>query len=80
MKARRPVPTAIHAGSKKAHPAAKINEGTFKSTFYKLAGAGKKKSVRRPKPGRFVASEGGPEAIMRTPALHPFGRWRQGRS
>jgi hypothetical protein len=56
-------------GIKKAHPAEKINEGTFKSTFYKLAGGGKKNSVRRPKPGRFVAGEGGPEAIMRA-GLH----------
>jgi hypothetical protein len=52
-------------GIKKAHPAAKINEGTFKSTFYKLAGGGKTKSVRRPKPGRLVAGHDGPEAIMR---------------
>jgi hypothetical protein len=28
----------------------KINEGTFKSTFYKLAGEGKRRVVRRPKP------------------------------
>lgn len=29
----------------------KINEGTFKSTFYKLAGQGKRRVVRRRKPG-----------------------------
>ena len=29
----------------------KINEGTFKSTFYKLAGQGKSRVVRRRKPG-----------------------------
>jgi hypothetical protein len=37
---------------KKAHPGEKINDGTFKSTFYKLAGAGKKRTVKRRKPGR----------------------------
>jgi hypothetical protein len=38
---------------KKSHPDQKINEGTFKSTFYKLAGAGGKgRSVRRAKPMR----------------------------
>jgi hypothetical protein len=39
-------------GIKKAHPGEKINDGTFKSTFYKLAGSKKKKSVVRRKPGR----------------------------
>jgi hypothetical protein len=29
----------------------KLNEGTFKSTFYKLAGQGKRRVVRRRKPG-----------------------------
>jgi hypothetical protein len=37
---------------KKAHSSEKINEGTFKSTFYKLAGGGKKRTVKRRKPGR----------------------------
>jgi hypothetical protein len=38
---------------KKSHPDQKINEGTFKSTFYKLAGSGGKgRSVRRAKPMR----------------------------
>jgi hypothetical protein len=37
---------------KKGHPDQKINEGTFKSTFYKLAGSGGKRSVRRAKPTR----------------------------
>ncbi|HEV3304466.1 MAG TPA: hypothetical protein VG055_32750 [Planctomycetaceae bacterium] len=45
-------------GIRKAHPAPKINEGTFKSTFYKLAGAGKRRVVRRRKPGRVVAGNG----------------------
>jgi hypothetical protein len=36
---------------KKSHPNQKINEGTFKSTYYKLAGA-KRRVVRRAKPGR----------------------------
>jgi hypothetical protein len=36
---------------RKAHPTQKINEGTFKSTFYKLVGGGKRKVVRRAKPG-----------------------------
>ena len=36
----------------------KINEGTFKSTFYKLAGQGKRRVVRRRRPGpRHDASE-----------------------
>jgi hypothetical protein len=39
-------------GIKKAHPGEKINDGTFKSTFYKLAGNKKRKSVVRRKPGR----------------------------
>jgi hypothetical protein len=37
------------AAIKKAHSDQKINDGTFKSTFYKLAGGGKRK-VRRLKP------------------------------
>jgi hypothetical protein len=37
---------------KKSNPDQKINEGTFKSTFYKLAGSGKGRSVRRMKPMR----------------------------
>ncbi len=36
----------------KSHPDQKINDGTFKSTFYKLVGTGKKRTVRRMKPGR----------------------------
>lgn len=56
-------------GIKKAHSSVKINEATFKSTFYKLAGGGKKKSARKRKPGRFVAGDGGPEAVMRA-GLH----------
>jgi hypothetical protein len=32
--------TGALAAIKKAHPGQKINEGTFKATFYKLAGGG----------------------------------------
>ena len=40
---------------KKAHSGRKINEGTFRATFYKLAGnGGKRKTVRRRRPGRSV--------------------------
>jgi hypothetical protein len=51
----------------KANPKQKINESTFKATFYKLASGGKHKVVRRRKPGRVVASSGGnhAESIMR---------------
>jgi hypothetical protein len=45
-------------GIKKTHRSQKINEGTFKSTFYKLAGGGKRKTVRRRKPGRLVGGDG----------------------
>ena len=34
----------------------KINEGTFKSTFYKLAGQGQRRVVRRRKPGALGAA------------------------
>jgi hypothetical protein len=45
------------------HPGQKINDGTFRATFYKLAGNGKrKKSVLRRKPGR-GASNGGGDAM-----------------
>jgi hypothetical protein len=40
------------AAIKKAHSDQKINDGTFKSTFYKLAGSGKPRKVRRLKPSR----------------------------
>src|ERR1700724_911999 len=53
---------------KKAHPTQKINEGTFKSAFYKLAGSGKR-TVRRRKPGRFIAGHGSSEHIMKA-GLH----------
>jgi hypothetical protein len=36
----------------KAHPSHKMKEGTFKATFYKLAGGGKRKVVKRRKPVR----------------------------
>jgi hypothetical protein len=52
------------AAVKKSHPSQKINDGTFRATFYKLAGNGKrKKSVMRRKPGRDAA--GGGDAAMR---------------
>jgi hypothetical protein len=55
---------------KKAHPAQKINEGTFKATFYKLSGGGKRRVVRTPKPGRALRGGGDhAEAIMRS-GLH----------
>src|SRR5271165_6425260 len=53
---------------KKAHPNQKINEGTFKATFYKLSGGGRRK-VKRRKPGRFVAGHGSPDHIMKA-GLH----------
>jgi hypothetical protein len=43
--------TEALAAVKKAHPDQKINDGTFKATFYKLAGGGTKRKVRRLKPG-----------------------------
>lgn len=53
-------------GIKKAHPNEKINDGTFKSTFYKLAGSKRKKSVLRRKPrGAVMAGVGHPESIMK---------------
>jgi hypothetical protein len=51
---------------KKAHPTRRINENTFKSTFYKLAAGGKKRFVRRRKPGgRLGGKATSAEAIMR---------------
>jgi hypothetical protein len=47
------------AAIKKAHPNEKINEGTFKSTFYKLAAGVGKRTVRRRKPGRALKANGG---------------------
>jgi hypothetical protein len=49
---------------KKSNPDQKINEGTFKSTFYKLAGSGKR-SVRRAKPGRAGRGGGDGSDVMR---------------
>jgi hypothetical protein len=48
---------------KKAHPRQTINEGTFKSTFYKLADTGRR-VVKRRKPGRVIAGHGSAEHIM----------------
>ena len=51
---------------KSTHPNQKINEGTFKATFYKLSSSGKRKTVRRPKPGRVVFGDNGhAESILR---------------
>jgi hypothetical protein len=64
QKSHRGVPaTAALAAVKKAHPGQKINEGTFKATFYKLAG-GKKRTVKRRKPGRLLPGHGSPDHIM----------------
>ena len=49
---------------KKAHPSQKINEGTFKATFYKLAGGGKRR-VKRRKPGKLFSGHGSPDHIMK---------------
>jgi hypothetical protein len=51
---------------KKAHSGRKINEGTFRATFYKLAGSGRmKKSVRRRRPGRSAVGGNDHNATMR---------------
>jgi hypothetical protein len=68
-KAHRHVPaTAAFEAINKSHPNQKINEGTFKATFYKLTSNGKP-SVRRRKPGRVVAGHGSAEQIMKA-GLH----------
>jgi hypothetical protein len=65
-KSHRGVPaTAALEALKKAHPRQKINEGTFKATFYKLASNGKTKTVRRRKPGRLVPGHGSADHIMK---------------
>lgn len=51
-------------GIKKAHPGEKINDGTFKSTFYKLVGSKKRKSVMRRKPGR-RGNGSGSDSVLR---------------
>lgn len=54
---------------KKSHPGQKINDGTFRATFYKLARDGKrKKSVMRRRPGRAVTRDHG-EAVIKA-GLH----------
>jgi hypothetical protein len=51
------------AAVKKTHPGQKINDGTFRATFYKLAGEGnRKKSVMRRKAGRGTSNSG--DAVM----------------
>ena len=53
-------------GIKKGNPHEKINDGTFKSTFYKLAGSRRKKTVMRRKPGRAAGGEEGhAESILK---------------
>jgi hypothetical protein len=47
----------------------KINEGTFKSTFYKLAGQGKHRVVRRRKPGARAGAGDGAGIIARALAF-----------
>jgi hypothetical protein len=65
QKSHRGVPaTPALAAVKIAHPSQKINEGTFKAMFYKLAG-GKKKSVRRRKPGSVIPGNGSGDHIMK---------------
>jgi hypothetical protein len=50
---------------KKAHPSQKIKEGTFKAVFYKFAGGGKRKVVRRRKPVHVVPGHGSADHIMK---------------
>jgi hypothetical protein len=70
QKSHRGVPAAAALEAiKKAHSGHKINEGTFKATFYKLASGGKKKSVRRRKPGSVIPGHGSPDHIMKA-GLH----------
>jgi hypothetical protein len=61
--------TAALAAVKKAHPAQRIKEGTFKATFYKLAGAGKRKVVKRRKPVHVIPGHGTADHIMKA-GLH----------
>jgi hypothetical protein len=64
QKSHRGVPaTAAFEAVKKVHPSQKINESTFKATFYKLAG--KKKTVRRRKPGPVIPGHGSADHIMK---------------
>jgi hypothetical protein len=66
QKSHRGVPaTAALEAVKKAHPNKKINEGTFKATFYKLAGGGGRRVVKRRKPGRVFSGHGSPDHIMK---------------
>jgi hypothetical protein len=56
--------TEALAAIKKTHSDQKINDGTFKSTFYKLAGGSTKRKVRRLKPGRNGAVHDGLTAAL----------------
>ena len=57
--------TAALEAVKKAHPSQRIKEGTFKATFYKLAGGGTRKTVTRRKPGHVVPGHGSADHIMK---------------
>ncbi len=50
---------------KKAHPDQKINDGTFKATFYKLAGGGTRRKVLRLKPRRNGSAHDGLTAALK---------------
>jgi hypothetical protein len=54
---------------KSAHPNQKINKSTFLATFYKSASGGKRKVVKRRKPGHVVAGNGSADHIMKA-GLH----------
>lgn len=54
---------------KKAHPNQKVNQSTFLATFYKSASGGRKKVVKRRKPGHVVSANGSTEHIMKA-GLH----------
>ena len=55
---------------KRAHSDQKINESTFKATFYKLVGGGgKRRVVRRRPPGGVVIGNGSAEAVLKA-GLH----------
>jgi hypothetical protein len=61
--------TAALEAIKKAHPNQKINEGTFKATFYKLAGDGRRTVVKRRRPGAIFPGHGSSDHIMKA-GLH----------
>jgi hypothetical protein len=76
QKSHRGVPaTAALDAVKKAHPKQRINESTFRATFYKLASGGKRKVVKRRKPGRFVPGHGSADHIMKAGLNFRATRW-----